>query len=141
MSFNNLGDCGICHKYIYLNVGNVIKIQECCHIFHDKCLKNYVYSGNDTCPCCNKEFDTSFLNKKEIKGLSILSKFISNHDYIKEYIKNEKWMHQLEDNLETELCKNNNYYKCKDIRNTLSKIKKENRKIKQGLEEERGVYI
>ena len=143
MSFNNLGDCGICLKFAYLNVGNVIKIPECCHIFHDKCLKNYIYSGNDTCPCCNEEFDTSFLNRKKCKHSSLLSKYISNDDYIKEYRKNEKWIRKLEDDLETELCKNNNCYnyKCKDIYNTLSRIKKENKNIKQGLQEERDVFI
>ena len=43
-------ECSICFEK-YENDSN-IKITQCGHIFHSKCLDNYISSGNRVCPLC-----------------------------------------------------------------------------------------
>jgi hypothetical protein len=78
--------CPICGNDIYTLELDIIKeftLASCGHIFHQKCLEEYLVDGESSCPYdgCNRDIET-FLSRDLLKGLQnqTASKDVDNND-------------------------------------------------------------
>ena len=52
--------CQRCDICLEKNNKKFIKLNNCSHSFHEECVKNWIYEGNNTCPLCREIFDVDF---------------------------------------------------------------------------------
>src|SRR5207244_1741820 len=78
--------CPICGEDIYTPELTIIKeftLASCGHIFHQKCLEEYLVDGESSCPYdgCNRDIET-FLSRDLLKGLQnqTAPKDVDNND-------------------------------------------------------------
>lgn len=64
-------NCAICLDEITINQANnlnIIKL-DCNHYFHAKCISNWFYEGNKTCPLCIKQYVGNEFKREEINNI------------------------------------------------------------------------
>ena len=56
---NQIDECPICFETLDTQKTDttIVGLHMCVHKFHRQCIQKWIYTGNNTCPCCRTEFD------------------------------------------------------------------------------------